>query len=95
MNIVCCHRQRCDDSPCFARVIYCAEIGQTLFDLFFLRFWQASWPSLSAEQVQKNLDDGHLYYAKTFDNLSVEERQRFCESFPSSVREAAKDLPPK
>ena len=60
-----------------------------------VRFWQASWPSLSAEQVQKNLDDGRLYYAKTFDNLSVEERRRFCQSFPSSVKEAAKDLPPK
>jgi len=35
MTIVCCHTQDCDDSPGFARVIYCAEIGQTLFDLFF------------------------------------------------------------
>lgn len=35
MDIVCCHKQDCDDSLGFARVIYCAEIGQTLFDLFF------------------------------------------------------------
>lgn len=35
MNIVCCHKQDCNDSPGFARIIYCAEIGHTLFDLFF------------------------------------------------------------
>jgi hypothetical protein len=35
MNIVCCHKQDCNDSPGFARIIYCAEIGQMLFDLFF------------------------------------------------------------
>jgi hypothetical protein len=35
MNIGCCHMQDCDDSPGFGRVIYCAEIVQALFDLFF------------------------------------------------------------
>ena len=35
MNILCCHPQDCDDNPGFARVIYCAEIGETVFDLFF------------------------------------------------------------
>ena len=35
MNVVCCHTRDCDDSPGFARVIYCAEIGHSLFDLFF------------------------------------------------------------
>jgi hypothetical protein len=57
-----------------------------------LRFWQTSFTSMSVEQVQKNLKDGRLYYARTFDNLSVGERQRFCESFPTWVKEAAKDI---
>jgi hypothetical protein len=35
MSIVCCHRQDCDDRPGFSRVIYCADIGYSLFDLFF------------------------------------------------------------
>lgn len=35
MNIGCCHVQDCGDRPGFARVIYCAEIGQRLFDLVF------------------------------------------------------------
>ena len=35
MNILCCHTDPCNDSPGFARVIYCVEIGDTLFDLFF------------------------------------------------------------
>jgi hypothetical protein len=47
MNIVCCHKQDCNDSPGFARIIYCAEIGQMLFDLFFNSAFGTEEPILS------------------------------------------------
>lgn len=57
-----------------------------------LRFWQAASPSTAIAQVQKDLEKGRLSYAKTFDELSLADRQRFCESFPTWVKEAAKDV---
>ena len=35
MEVLCCHRQQCDDDTQFSRVVFCIRVSPSLFDLFF------------------------------------------------------------
>ena len=35
MEVLCCHRQECDDDTQFSRVVFCVRVSPSQFDLFF------------------------------------------------------------
>jgi hypothetical protein len=60
-----------------------------------LRFWQAAASLKDIAQVPKDLEAGRLSYARTFDDMPLAQRQRFCEGFPTSVKAAGEDVSTK
>jgi hypothetical protein len=57
-----------------------------------LSFWQTASSSKVIEQVPKDLEARRLSYARTFDDMPIAQRQRFCEGFPNSVKAAGEDI---
>ena len=35
MEVLCRHRQQCDDDSKFSRIVFCLRVSPSLFDLFF------------------------------------------------------------